>query len=380
MPKRILITGGAGFIGSRVALRLAAEGWDVRVVDNFSPQVHGPAPEQSHVVKELRQAVDLITGDVCDPGAWSQGLRDRSHVLHLAAETGTAQSGYSAARYCEVNIVGTGHLIDALVRERIELASLVVASSRAIYGEGRGHCPAHGSVDPPARQRGDLLAGRFEPRCPKCSQTITPRATPEEAAPAPSSVYAVTKLAQEQLVLGTCNSLGLKGAALRYQNVYGAGQSMRNPYAGILPLFAGALMSGEPLQIFEDGFQTRDFVHVVDVVAATCRAVAEPPNEPVALNIGSGTSMNLLDLLAEMELRLNRSTEVQITGEFREGDIRHHCASLERVGALLGFVPQVMFRQGLVEFLDWSCGEPLIGFGDRYTASVAEIRRHRLLQ
>ena len=382
MPHRILITGGAGFIGSKVALRLAAEGWDVRVLDNFVPQVHGPEPERSRVFRELSRAVDLVRGDVRDPAAWSRALQGRSHVLHLAAETGTAQSGYSAGHYCAVNVVGTGNLIDTLFRERIALAALVVASSRAIYGEGRAICPEHGPVYPSQRKRMDLAAGCFEPRCPQCNIPASPAATPEDAPPAPSSVYAVTKLAQEQLVLGACRTLGLKGAALRYQNVYGPGQSMRNPYAGILPLFAGAIMTGDRLHIFEDGFQTRDFVNIADVVAATCRAVSSPPDEPTPINIGSGTSMSLHDVLGEIERALGRTADARLMGGYREGDIRHNVALLDRARDLLGFAPQVPFRRGLAEFIEWSREEcdGAAGFSIRYATSVDEMRRNNIIQ
>jgi dTDP-L-rhamnose 4-epimerase len=379
--RRLLITGGAGFIGARIALRLAGEGWDVRVLDALLPQVHGPAPRDLPIIGELKQATEFIVGDVGDPRTCALALAGRTHVLHLAAETGTGQSVYSSARYVEANVLATARLSDALAQCRSTLESVVVASSRAIYGEGRCHCPMHGPVEAPPRQHSDLMAGRYEPRCPLCGTTVEPMATPETAQPSPASVYAVTKLAQEHLVLGACRALGLRGAALRYQNVYGAGQSMRNPYVGILPLFAGAIATGEPLQIFEDGGQTRDFVHVSDVVTATCCALAEPPTEPATINVGSGAAVDLLSLLGHLEALLGRTARLRITGQFREGDIRHNHACLKRAGVLLGFAPLVSLQEGLAEFVDWAETErgAMIGFAERYATALDEMRQRGLI-
>lgn len=381
MSGRVLITGGAGFIGSRVALRLASEGWDVRVLDALLEQVHGPAPQGSAVVRELRRSVDVVVGDVRDPRICWRMLAGCSHVLHLAAETGTGQSIYNTARYAEANVLGTATLCDALARCRSTLETVVVASSRAIYGEGRALCAEHGAVDPPPRRHADLLERRFEPRCPLCGAAAEPLPTPETAHASPVSVYGATKLAQEHLIIGACRTLGLRGAALRYQNVYGAGQSLRNPYVGILPLFAGAVATGEALQLFEDGHQTRDFVHVDDVVAATCRALASPPTEPMAINVGSGGATDLFGLLAEVERALGCEARTTVTGEFREGDIRHNCACLKRAGALLGFAPRVALREGVAEFVDWVESERgvLLGFAERYGRATEEMRRRGLI-
>jgi dTDP-L-rhamnose 4-epimerase len=379
--RHVLITGGAGFIGSRIALRLAKEGWDVRILDALLPQVHGPTPRELPLIRELSQATEFVAGDVGDPNICSRALAGRTHVLHLAAETGTGQSVYSAARYAEANVLATARLSDAFLQYRDRLETVVVASSRAIYGEGRGRCGKHGPVDPPPRRHDDLLARHFESRCPLCGATVKPLATPETAQLSPTSVYGVTKLAQEHLMLNACRALGLRGAALRYQNVYGAGQSMRNPYVGILPLFAGAIATGEPLQIFEDGGQTRDFVHVVDVVEATCRALEQPPAEPVAINVGSGVAVDLLTLLGRLEALLGRPARQWISGQAREGDIRHNRACLQRARDLLGFAPRVSLEEGLAEFICWakSEGDALVGFAERYAAALDEMRQHGLV-
>ena len=195
------------------------------------------------------------------------------------------------------------------------------------------------------------------------------------------SVYGVTKLAQEQLVLSACRALGLRGAALRYQNVYGAGQSLRNPYVGILPLFTGAIATGEPLQLFEDGRQTRDFVHVDDVVTATCRALTRPPAEPMAINVGSGGALDLFDLLGEVEHALGRPARATVTGEFREGDIRHNRACLKRATVMLSFAPRVALPEGVAEFVDWADGQraALAGFAERYGRANQEMRQRGLI-
>jgi dTDP-L-rhamnose 4-epimerase len=381
VSRRLLITGGAGFIGARVALRLAGEGWEVRVLDALLPQVHGPAPYDLPIIRTLRQAVELVVGDVRDGRTCVRALDGRTHVLHLAAETGTGQSVYSAARYAETNVLATAAMSDAFALCRATLETVVVASSRAIYGEGQGHCIVHGPVDPPPRRHADLMARRFEPRCPICGATVQSVATPETAQPSPASVYAITKLAQEHLVLGACRVLGLRGAALRYQNVYGAGQSLRNPYVGILPLFAGAIMTGETLQIFEDGRQTRDFVHVDDVVDATCRALAQPPAEPVAINVGAGNAVDLMSLLRHVGRALGRPAQAVVTGQFREGDIRHNRACLKRADALLGFAPRVSLEEGVAEFVDWADAErgAMAGFAERYAMAVGEMRQRDLI-
>jgi len=381
VSRRLLITGGAGFIGARVALRLAGEGWDVRVLDALLPQVHGPAPYDLPIIRTLRQAVELMVGDVRDGRTCVRALDGRTHVLHLAAETGTGQSVYSAARYAETNVLATAAMSDAFALCRATLETVVVASSRAIYGEGQGHCIVHGPVDPPPRRHADLMARRFEPCCPICGATVRSVATPETAQPSPTSVYAITKLAQEHLVLGACRVLGLRGAALRYQNVYGAGQSLRNPYVGILPLFAGAITTGETLQIFEDGRQTRDFVHVTDVVDATCRALAQPPAEPVAINVGAGNAVDLMSLLHHVGRALGRPARAVVTGQFREGDIRHNRACLKRAGALLGFAPRVSLEEGVAEFVDWADAErgAMAGFAERYAMAVGEMRQRGLI-
>lgn len=377
----ILITGGAGFIGSRVALRLAGAGWKVRVLDVLLEQVHGPEPYESGTVRRLQRSVDFMEGDVRDSDTCRRSLDGCTHLLHLAAETGTGQSVYNTARYVDANVLATATLCDAIADCRPQLRTVVVASSRAIYGEGRGTCLVHGAVDPPARRHADLAAGRFEPRCPMCSAAVDPIATPETAPPSPVSVYGVTKLAQEQLVLGACRALGLQGAALRFQNVYGPGQSLRNPYVGILPLFAGAIASGEPLQLFEDGRQTRDFIHVDDVVGATCRALATPPDEPLAINVGSGTAVNLLTLLRHVEQTMGRQANSRVTGEAREGDIRHNRADLQRARTLLDFAPSVSLRHGIAQFVNWAQGEhdAIAGFAARYGQATQEMRERGLI-
>jgi dTDP-L-rhamnose 4-epimerase len=381
MIGRVLVTGGAGFIGSRVALRLARDGWNVRVLDTLLEQVHGPMPEESATLRVLRSSVDFIVGDVRNPSTCRRALAGCSHVLHLAAETGTGQSVYSTARYADANVLGTATLCDAFTHCRSTLETVVVASSRAVYGEGRALCAEHGAVDPPPRRHADLLGRRFEPRCPICGAAVEPLPTPETAPAAPVSVYGVTKFTQEQLVLGACRTLGLRGAALRYQNVYGAGQSLRNPYVGILPLFAGAIATGETLQLFEDGRQTRDFVHVDDIVTATCRALVAPPPEPAAINVGSGSAIDLFDVLGEVERALDRPARATVTGEFREGDIRHNRACLKRSTLLLGFAPRVVWREGVAEFIGWLESErgAMAGFAERYGRATAEMRQRGLI-
>jgi dTDP-L-rhamnose 4-epimerase len=348
---KILISGGAGFIGSHVARSLLQKGCDVTILDNFSQQIHGSSRE---LAADLRGEVRLITGDVRDEDAWRQALLGQEIVIHLAAETGTGQSMYRVRHYTDVNIAGTSVLMEQLIGRKNMVQSLIVASSRAVYGEGAYKCSEHGTVYPAVRTVADMKKGQYEPKCPLCSLPCLSIPTAEEAPLRPSSLYGLTKQVQEQMVFLYAQALAINGFALRFQNVFGPGQSLNNPYTGILAIFANQARANQPIYIFEDGRESRDFVYIDDVVDATVRCVDARPQRPVALNVGAGRSVSVQQVAEAIVRHFRSKSDVTVNGSFREGDIRHSTADLSRVKALLGFSPSWNFANGLREFLIWS--------------------------
>jgi dTDP-L-rhamnose 4-epimerase len=371
----ILITGGAGFIGRHLCAALSAEGHALTVLDNFSAQVHDASS-----IEAFRSSFRgrLVQGDVRDRDAWEQSLPGQDAVVHLAAETGTGQSMYEVERYEAVNIRGTALMLDCLVNGRHDsVRKLVVASSRAIYGEGRYRCPAHGVVHPTARDEADMKAGLFEPRCPTCGSFVDMLATVEESPMAPTSFYGLTKQVQEQMVLMYGRVLGISAYALRYQNVYGPGQSLNNPYTGILAIFSNLAREHKPINVFEDGKESRDFVYIDDVVRATAACLAPQRSGVLALNVGSGVSTPVETVARSIIARLGSRSSLAVSGAFRKGDIRHNVADLALATEAIGFQPQVAFADGLASFLDWaqrgSVGQAA------YEASLQELRAKGLM-
>lgn len=374
MKDRVLITGGAGFIGTRVARRLLSSGYEVSILDNFNPQIHG---NDSELSADLRDSVQLFRGDVRDVSLCEKALKAQDVLIHLAAETGTGQSMYRVRHYTDVNIGATSNLMELLLTNKYPVRKLLVASSRAIYGEGAAQCHEHGVVYPGARSNQDMKAGDFEPKCPSCGEATTLVATAEEAPFRPSSLYGLTKQVQEQMVLMYAATLGINGFALRYQNVYGPGQSLNNPYTGILAIFSNQARTNRPIYIFEDGKESRDFVYVDDAVEASVRCVEAPAQKPIALNVGTGVAITVAEVVTRIVTYFSSSSEVTVTGAFREGDIRHNSASVDRLHATLGFVPGWRFEEGLKEFLVWAENQRVDS--KNYEQSLAEMRTMGLM-
>jgi dTDP-L-rhamnose 4-epimerase len=375
LRERVLITGGAGFIGSRLARSLLSRHYEVSILDNFSPQIHGA---QGNLPLDLADSVQLFRGDIRDKGLCERALDRQNVVVHLAAETGTGQSMYCVRHYSDVNIGGTANLMELLLTGRYPVKSMIVASSRAVYGEGAARCPEHGSVFPLARTRSAMEAGNFEPKCPQCGRSTSIIPTPEEAPFRPSSFYGLTKQVQEQTVLMYAAALGINGFALRYQNVYGPGQSLKNPYTGILAIFSSQARANEPIYIFEDGQESRDFVYIDDVVEATVRCIEAPALGPHALNVGTGRAVAVCDVVTQIADYFSSNSTVSVTGAFREGDIRHNCANVDRLRTTLGFVPQRQFEDGVQEFLAWVAGQHVEE--REYERSLAEMRAKGLMR
>lgn len=373
---KILITGGAGFIGSRLSPALAAQGASVTILDNLSPQIHGP---DARFTEPLQDLARCVRGDVCDRTLVKDLLADQNVVIHLAAETGTGQSMYAVDHYARVNMQGTAVLLDSIVNERpANLRKLIVASSRAVYGEGEYVCTAHGHVFPPSRTAADMAAGRFEPVCPVCGETTAPVPTSEAAPFGPSSFYGLTKQVQEQMILMFAQTLGIDGFAMRYQNVYGPGQSLTNPYTGILAIFSNLVRQGGGLNIFEDGLESRDFVYIDDVVAATAACAAPDVHGVAALNVGSGVRTSVLDVAHAIVCHFRATVPVEVTGAFRLGDIRHNFADISRIHALTGFKPVWSFSDGLQQFLTWA--ERYAASDAGFDKSLTELQARGLMQ
>jgi dTDP-L-rhamnose 4-epimerase len=336
----ILVTGGAGFIGSHVVDALLEAGEDVRVLDVLLPAAHREPPDY------LDERAEWIAGDVRDPDAVARAVEGVSAVSHQAAMVGLGTDIGDIADYVSHNDLGTAVLLNALAGAGFT-GRLVLASSMVVYGEGRYACPEHGIVRPPARSREDLDAGRFEPPCPVCGRPLEPRAVPEEAAPDPRNVYAATKLAQEHLAAAFARETGATVAALRYHNVYGPRMPRDTPYAGVASIFRSALAAGAAPRVFEDGGQRRDFVHVRDVARANLVALADTP--PGAYNVASGTPRTVLDMASALTRALD-GPEPVVTGEWRAGDVRHVFASAQRAAERLGFTAAEDFEAGMREF------------------------------
>jgi dTDP-L-rhamnose 4-epimerase len=379
---KVLITGGAGFIGSYTARALLARGHDVTVLDNFSEQVHTRDRGASFTWSTIKDAVSLVEADVRDRRTLEEVAPGFDAILHLAAETGTGQSMYAVAHYCDVNVGGTANLMEALVRRRGRVQRVVVASSRAVYGEGRYRCSVHGDVYPTARAAADMQAGRFEPTCPACGGAAAVQATHEDAILRPASVYAVTKLSQEQLVLAVGASIGLPSVALRYQNVYGPGQSLHNPYTGILSIFSTEMRAGRDIEIFEDGLESRDFVHVEDVARVNVACLEADTGAGLPVNVGTGQATTVMDVARTLRETYASSSGIRVSGRYRAGDIRHNFASVDRLRAMLGFAPAIPFASGVAGFCAWASGELASAdlAASRYEVALQELEARGLMK
>jgi dTDP-L-rhamnose 4-epimerase len=374
MSRRMLLVGGAGFIGTHLARRLAREGHDVTVVDSLLSQVHG---KHARFSPELQGLASCVKGDVRRPAVLRPLLRDHEVIYWLAAETGTGQSMYRVRRYTDTNLGALGTLFDLLVKSRGPVERVVLASSRAIYGEGSYLCSSDGAVVPRARSGSHPVHG-WNPGCPICDGVLVPLATPEDSPPAAGSVYGWTKLAQEQLLALLTSATGVEGRVLRLQNVYGPGQSLRNPYTGVLMAFCNRALAGDPLVLYEDGEITRDFVQVDDVVAALAAAGVRGPLPDGAVNIGSGVPTTIRRAAEMIRDAAGSPSAVTVGGQFRLGDVRHAVADIRRAEKAFGFRPTVEFAEGVRRLLAWVREQDPVR--DRSAATVREMAARGLLK
>lgn len=377
--ERILISGGAGFIGSRTALKLLTLGYSVSIIDSLSSQIHSDQPENSFLYQSIKDKVNFIHGDVRDLSVWENAIPNHDCIIHLAAETGTGQSMYQIDKYFSVNCGGTAKMLDVLTNSKHQIKKVIVASSRAIYGEGKYHCKTHGNVFPEKRSQENLSKGKFDPFCPICQGQLTLLSTDEQSKIKPESIYGITKNTQEQMVLTSCQSLHIPAVALRYQNVYGPGQSLSNPYTGILSIFSTRILNGNGINIFEDGRESRDFVYIDDVVDANIMAVQNSlPHSNIALNVGSGVSTSVEHIARRLNDLYNLDVPLTISGDYRLGDIRHNKADIGLIQSLYGFSPKVSIEQGLAKFVDWVKQQDIVT--DNYENSIAELKEKGLIK
>jgi dTDP-L-rhamnose 4-epimerase len=366
---RILVTGGAGFIGSHLVDALVRDGHAVRVLDNFDPQVHeGRRPDY------LNPGAEYVEGDVRDRVTVEQVLQGIEVVFHEAAAVGVGQSMYQVEKYVSANTLGTAILLDVIVNDRVPLKKLVVASSMSIYGEGQYRCAACGPVFPSLREERQLSEGRWEMACPRCGEEAAAEATPESKPLAPTSVYAVSKRDQEELCLSVGRSYGIPTAALRYFNVYGTRQALSNPYTGVCAIFSARIKHRRRPLVFEDGGQTRDFIHVRDIVQANRLVMTEPQADHEVFNVGTGSPTSVAQIARLLAARYGVPVEPDITRKFRAGDIRHCVADASKLRAL-GFRPSVGLEEGLRELVEWG---RTVQADDRVEAAARELESRGL--
>ena len=378
MGRKILITGGAGFIGSTLALKCIERGDEVTVLDNLSPQIHGDK-EDSFLFQRIKDKVNFILGDVRNVYDWEQALKGQQVIVHLAAETGTGQSMYEIQRYMDVNITGTGIMLDLLANHEHKVEKVVVASSRAIYGEGKyWNKDLNAAVYPVQRDDVDMKKGDFEPKCPLTGNEVVLMATDEDSKIHPNSIYGLTKYNQEQAVLIACRALNIPAVAFRYQNVYGPGQSLKNPYTGILSIFSTRILNGNGINIFEDGKESRDFVYIDDVVNATILGMDSKTADYQVFNVGLGQNISVMEVAETLIKHYGKQIDIQVSGQYRIGDIRHNYADLAKIKSILGFSPKISFDEGIKRFTSWVLSQE-IG-EDKYEASLNEMKEKGLFK
>jgi dTDP-L-rhamnose 4-epimerase len=377
--KNVLVTGGAGFIGSNLTLILKKKGYNVTVLDNLSPLIHGSAGS-STLYSSIKGQVNFIKGDVRKRGDWIKALVGQDAIIHLAAETGTGQSMYLIEKYVDVNVKGTGIMLDILTNNEASnnVQKVIVASSRAIYGEGKYDCINCGVVYPEARTDLAMQDGDFECKCPTCQGEVKLLSTDEESKIHPTSIYGITKQNQEQMVYTTCKALGIPSVVYRYQNVYGPGQSLINPYTGIISIFSALIKSGKDVNIFEDGKDSRDFVYIDDVVNATIAGLERNAANNQAFCIGSDKPIDVLTVAEILCQKYASQVKLNVSGNYRIGDIRHNYANITKAKQLLEYCPKFDFETGIGIFTEWVNGQSIKDIN--FNKSLDELKSKGLLK
>jgi dTDP-L-rhamnose 4-epimerase len=366
----VLITGGSGFIGSALALKLVDNNYIVTVLDNLSPQIHGSNPEESELYIKIKDKVNFIKGDVRNLEDWKKSINDNHIIIHLAAETGTGQSMYEIERYVGVNINGTALFLDYIANNKTNVKKVIVASSRSIYGEGKYVDSKNKIHYPVTRNEAQMQQRQFEPE--HNEEALRAVATDESSKIHPISIYGITKQVQEQLVLNVSKSIGIAGVALRFQNVYGPGQSLTNPYTGILSVFSNLILNKKNINIFEDGLESRDFVYIDDVVNSIELALTNENANNKSFNVGTGVATTVLEVASILQQCYSIEVPTIISGNYRLGDIRHNFADISKIKNDINWIPQTNIKQGLENFSKWVMGQKLPEL--QYEKSLNEMK------
>jgi len=348
---KVLVTGGAGFVGSHMVDLLLAQGHEVTVFDNLDPQVHGPNQE---VPAYLSQEARFVMGDIRDEDSLYEVLRQAEGIIHLAAAVGVGQSMYQIRHYVDVNTLGTAILLDLLANRKHQVGKMVVASSMSIYGEGTYECANCGVVYPLLRSDEQFEQRDWQVYCPHCDKQVTPIPTPENKPLQPTSIYAISKKDQEEMSLAVGRAYQVPVTALRFFNIYGSRQSLNNPYTGVAAIFSSMLLNNNQPIIFEDGLQTRDFIHVHDVIQAIYLALTKPESDYQIYNVGCGNPIGIKEVAELLSYNLGKDIKPQVIGKFRTGDIRHCYADTSRIERELGFTPKINFStEGAKDLTAW---------------------------
>ncbi len=366
MEKKILITGGAGFIGSHLVDRLVKDGNSVRILDNLEPQVHnGKTPEY------LNPKAEFIDGDIRNPDDLKDSIEDIDIIFHEAAAVGVGQSMYEIQKYVDVNTYGTAKLLEILVNEEHDVKKLIVASSMSIYGEGAYECDDCGIVYPKLRTIEQFRSRDWDIKCPNCGKNVKAIPTPEEKPLYPTSIYAITKRDQEEMCLVTGQAYGIPTVALRYFNVYGPRQSLSNPYTGVAAIFSSRIKNNNPPIIFEDGLQSRDFVNVDDIVEANLLVMKKNSADYNAFNVGTGNPANILEIAEILSKLYGKDIKPDIVNKYRMGDIRHCYADISKIRKL-GFEPKVRFKDGMRKLVEWGRIQEARDLSEKATQELVE--------
>jgi len=375
----ILITGGAGFIGSNLALKLIAKGNNVTVLDNLSPQIHGEnAEEKSFLFLKIKNKVNFIKGTVTSKEDWLRAIKGQDVIVHLAAETGTGQSMYEIEKYTTVNIGGTAIMLDLLANHPHNVKKVVIASSRSIYGEGKYWSDELNAFVYPKHRTDEYMSnGDFEVKFDGVQNTLQLVGTDENSKIHPSSVYGITKQNQEQMIMTVCPTIGIAPVAFRYQNVYGPGQSLSNPYTGILSIFSTLIRTNKPINIFEDGKESRDFVFIDDIVDATILGIEKDEANNEVFNVGFGEPTDVLTVAETLINKYGINVPINITGNYRLGDIRHNFADLTKIKKI-GFEPKYNFEKGISIFCEWVNEQEILE--SKYEDSINEMKQRGLFK
>lgn len=374
--KNVLITGGAGFIGSEIVKQLHITGeWNITVLDSMTEQIHGKDWNNSYLYKQIEDKCTFVKGSVTDIVVLLPLVKDAEYIIHLAAETGTGQSMYQINQYNETNVMGTSNILQAIstLGKNCMVKKIVLSSSRSVYGEGKYDCEECGIVYPSSRTRENMLNGDFNMYCPNCGKKLKLVKTTEDSAIKPASLYAFTKYTQEMLLHTMCPALNVNYTIFRFQNVYGVGQSLKNPYTGILSIFSSLMLENKPINVFEDGLESRDFINVVDIARGVIDSLKNEKSNSETINLGSGVGTTVNQITEILKKAYKSESAINITGDFRLGDIAHNVADISKAEEILDFKQTISLEEGLTQFCNWVQGQEHDNSG--YEKSLSEMEK-----